>query len=136
VSLSEDEVRHLLRECVTVVRPGEVLILRVGPPGVLTPNQLREYQESLNWWLVENAPGIKALAVIGENGQIVRQEPEVFHQAPPDGGGGLMPCCGKTPFEVPGTDRMTADPALVTCMNAPPSPAPGRAIASGAGGHE
>ena len=26
-----------------------------------------------------------------------------------------MPCCGLTPFEVPRTDRMTLDPALVTC---------------------
>ena len=136
MSLSEDEVRHLLRECVTVVRPGEVLILRVGPPGVFTPNQLREYQDSVTWWLDHNAPGVKALVVIGEDGQIVRQETEVVHQAPADGGGGLMPCCGKTPFDVPGTDRMTADPALVTCINAPPNPANGRAIASGAGGHE
>jgi hypothetical protein len=40
---------------------------------------------------------------------------ETTHQCPPDGGGGLMPCCGLTPFEVPRTDRMTLDPALVTC---------------------
>lgn len=26
-----------------------------------------------------------------------------------------MPCCGLTPFEVPRTDRMTGDLALVTC---------------------
>jgi hypothetical protein len=29
VSLSADEVRDLLRECVTVVKPGETLILRL-----------------------------------------------------------------------------------------------------------
>ena len=40
--------------------------------------------------------------------------PEVTHLCPPDGGG-LMPCCGLTPFEVPRTDQMTLDPALVTC---------------------
>lgn len=27
----------------------------------------------------------------------------------------MMPCCGRTPFEVPRTDRITLDPALVTC---------------------
>lgn len=36
------------------------------------------------------------------------------HACPSDGGGGLMPCCGKTPFEVPRTDRMTSD-GEVTC---------------------
>jgi hypothetical protein len=40
---------------------------------------------------------------------------EVTHACPPDDGGGLMPCCGLTPFEVPRTDRMTLDPELVTC---------------------
>jgi hypothetical protein len=40
---------------------------------------------------------------------------DVIHQCPQDGDGGLMPCCGLTPFEVPRTDRMTLDPALVTC---------------------
>ena len=36
------------------------------------------------------------------------------HACPP-GDSGTMPCCGRTPFEVPGSDRMTLDPALVTC---------------------
>lgn len=35
------------------------------------------------------------------------------HQCPPEGSG-LMPCCGKTPFELR-ADRMTEDPAKVTC---------------------
>ena len=26
-----------------------------------------------------------------------------------------MPCCGQTPFEAPGEERITSDPALVTC---------------------
>jgi hypothetical protein len=26
-----------------------------------------------------------------------------------------MPCCGRTPFEVPRTDRMTTDADAVTC---------------------
>ena len=40
------------------------------------------------------------------------------HACPPDGLG-LMPCCGRTPFEVPRTDRLTLDPALVTCSGVP-----------------
>lgn len=38
----------------------------------------------------------------------------VTHRCPPKGSG-LMPCCGRTPFEVPTWDRMTLDAALVTC---------------------
>jgi hypothetical protein len=26
-------------------------------------------------------------------------------------------CCGKTPFELPGTDRLTTDPGLVACLS-------------------
>lgn len=36
------------------------------------------------------------------------------HQSPTRGSG-TMPCCGRTPFEVPRTDRMTVMPLLVTC---------------------
>ena len=39
---------------------------------------------------------------------------EVTHLCPPDGEF-LMPCCGLTPFEASRTDRITLDPALVTC---------------------
>lgn len=28
---------------------------------------------------------------------------------------GLTPCCNRSPFELPRTDRMTLDPRLVTC---------------------
>jgi hypothetical protein len=41
-----DEIRALLRECVTVVKPGETLIIRAWPEW--TPNQVRELQEALN----------------------------------------------------------------------------------------
>ena len=30
-------------------------------------------------------------------------------------GSGTTPCCGKTPFELPLTDRLTLDPQRVTC---------------------
>lgn len=36
------------------------------------------------------------------------------HACPPEDAG-LMPCCDRTPFDAPRTDRMTADPNLVTC---------------------
>lgn len=39
---------------------------------------------------------------------------EIIHLIPPIGSG-IMPCCGKTPFDVPKTDRMTLDRAKVTC---------------------
>jgi hypothetical protein len=51
------------------------------------------------------------------NGTGVAPSPEVTHACPPEGEG-LTPCCGRTPFELPMTDRMTLDPALVTCVRA------------------
>lgn len=39
---------------------------------------------------------------------------ETTHRCPFHGEG-FMSCCGKTPFEVPRTDRMTVHDELVTC---------------------
>jgi hypothetical protein len=39
---------------------------------------------------------------------------EVVHRCPPPGSG-LTPCCHHTPFELDPYDRLTMDPALVTC---------------------
>ena len=39
---------------------------------------------------------------------------EVTHRCPPEGSG-VMPCCGRTPFEVSRRDRMTPYGDLVTC---------------------
>ena len=39
---------------------------------------------------------------------------ETVHRCPPHGAY-VTPCCGKTPFELPRTDRITSDPARVTC---------------------
>ena len=36
------------------------------------------------------------------------------HASPAPDDGGVMPCCGRTPFEK-GDDRITTDPTLVTC---------------------
>lgn len=49
----------------------------------------------------------------------------VVHACPPDGSG-IMPCCGRTPFETPG-DRITMNPNNVTCracLRAVAAPAP------------
>jgi len=40
---------------------------------------------------------------------------EVTHRCP-IGDDGWTPCCDRTPFELPRTDRITEDPALVTCQ--------------------
>ena len=48
---------------------------------------------------------------------------ETVHACPPTGSG-LTPCCGKTPFELSGSDRLTLDPALVTCAPQEPKPLP------------
>jgi len=53
-----------------------------------------------NWEAAEPAPA-------------VAQQPEVVHGCPPDGSG-LTPCCGRTPFELPLTDRISSE-APITC---------------------
>ena len=40
--------------------------------------------------------------------------PEVTHRCPPEGTG-TMPCCGRTPRQVPLWHRLTLDPSMVTC---------------------
>lgn len=113
--LTEDEVRSLLRECVTVVKPGETLVILADRDW--TPSQVRELQDALDAGIKYRDLGIHALVVPGaELG--VAEPPGVTHACPPEGTGGLMPCCGLTPYEVSRTDRMTLDPSLVTCGKA------------------
>ena len=59
---SPDEVRALLRECVTVVRPGELLVIRVpyGTPA----DEARAYQRVLE--SAREAWGISAVVVVAE----------------------------------------------------------------------
>ena len=69
--LSPDEVRQLIRECVTVVKPGEALIIRDRN---WTPNQVREIQD---WMDDEHESGrisFKVLAVIGEEMGVAQPE--------------------------------------------------------------
>lgn len=59
--LDPESVRQLLRESVTVVKPGEVIFLRC--PEGWTPQQVREMHECVRWWLEANAPDIRAMVI-------------------------------------------------------------------------
>jgi hypothetical protein len=55
------------------------------------------------------------VARFGLHGEPAAPQPKaVVHQCPPEGYG-IMPCCGRTPPEVPRSDRVTLDPSAVTC---------------------
>lgn len=61
------------------------------------------------------------------------QAAKTVHQCPPDGQQ-VVPCCGMTPFDLSRTDRMTADPSMVTCNGIPQEAreaATGRSLPSG-----
>jgi SAM-dependent methyltransferase len=61
--------RMTLRECVTVVKPGEVLVIRV--PDWWGPEQVRVYQEYLD----EMTGGeFEVLAVVGEEFAVIAQD--------------------------------------------------------------
>lgn len=62
--LGEDEIRQLLRECVTVVKPGETLVIRGDRNW--SPNQMREVQEMLEHMIQYLDLHFKALVVPGE----------------------------------------------------------------------
>jgi hypothetical protein len=114
-SLTEDEVRQLLRECVTVVKPGETLVIRGDRDW--TPNQMREVQDMLDGAVKWRELGFTVLVVPGEE-LGVAEAAEVTHLCGPSDGPSVFSCCGRTPFEVPRSDRVTLDPALVTCGKA------------------
>lgn len=70
--LDPDTVRALLRESVTVVKPGEVLFFTVADPNI-TPGQLREIQEMTDWWLEHNAPEVRVMVLMA--GEFASAEP-------------------------------------------------------------
>jgi len=61
--LSPAQVRYLLRQCVTVVKPGETLVIRGRD---WTPNQVREIQDWMDAMHEDGTIGFKVLAVIGD----------------------------------------------------------------------
>lgn len=61
---SREQVRALLRECVTVVAPGETLVIRA--PQDWSPTQVQEYQ-----WVIDEAASagcipIRAVVIVGD----------------------------------------------------------------------
>jgi len=70
--LAPEEMRSLLRECVTVVAPGETLVLRLSES--FTPFQAREWQDALNagWDGGDPFWPFRVLVVIGEELGVVQ----------------------------------------------------------------
>ena len=60
-TLEPGQVRHLLAECVTVVKPGETLVLRC--PEGWTPEQAEEIAEHVRRWVKANEADIRVLVV-------------------------------------------------------------------------
>ncbi len=61
--LNPDEIRQLLRECVTIVKPGETLVI-CGRDW--TPNQLHEIQQRMDAMHEDGIVPFRALAVPGD----------------------------------------------------------------------
>lgn len=62
--LTPETVRELLRECVTVVAPGEVLVIRV--PDDWSARQAHEAQERISEVVASRKLGIAVLLLPGE----------------------------------------------------------------------
>jgi hypothetical protein len=75
------------------------------PDDVWQPAQKKAATEGTNVSAVVNR-GLVAY-IEDETGSVIH--------ACPVGDGALTPCCGKSPFELPGTSRMSVDASLVTC---------------------
>lgn len=69
--LTEGEIRQLLRECVTVVKPGECVVLRVAG---LTPQQHREYQTAVNAWHEHGTLAFRVIILVGDELGVVRAD--------------------------------------------------------------
>jgi hypothetical protein len=77
--LSPGEIRSLLRECVTVVRPGESLVIRLAN---LTPAHQREYQQWLNVMHDEGIMPFRAFVFPGDELGVM-EAPAPQDPAPP-----------------------------------------------------
>jgi hypothetical protein len=70
--LTPDTARALLSECVTIVKPGETLVIRVDPGW--TPQQAEYYQEYVDVFTAHLEDPFRVLVVIGEELAVVRPE--------------------------------------------------------------
>jgi hypothetical protein len=64
----------------------------------------------------------RALAVLSTEFErlsalVIGEEDSIVHACPPDGSG-LMPCCGRSPIDVPLTERISMDGTAITCAGA------------------
>ena len=58
-----EQVRDFLRENVTVIAPGETLVIRTTD---LTPNAMREYQEALDAWYENGRLPFRCIVLHGD----------------------------------------------------------------------
>lgn len=72
-ALTPEEARALLRECVTVVAPGETLVIRV--PDTWTHQQHHEAQRRISEVIAERGLGFEVLLLPGEEFAVARPGP-------------------------------------------------------------
>jgi hypothetical protein len=70
--LTRDEIRQILRECVTVVKPGETLVIQGQNWG---PSHVREIQDWMDAERDSGRIGFKVLAVIGDEMGVAEARP-------------------------------------------------------------
>ncbi|AXH66197.1 hypothetical protein SEA_SATIS_36 [Streptomyces phage Satis] len=75
---------------------------------------VRAAMETLGRSLAVAQEDYKALRLI-----VMGDEESTVHACPPDGSG-IMPCCGRTPMDVPLTERISLDGTTVTCRGVRP----------------
>ena len=71
--LTPDQVRQLLRECVTVVKPGETLVVRV--PLDWSPDEVLRYQQTVNDIHDEGCIHFKVFIIGAEELGVAESEP-------------------------------------------------------------
>lgn len=83
VPLGPGELRAMLRECVNVVEPGDVLVIRLPPQ--YEAHQVNELGRYVTMWLADHAPGVHALVVPAEEITVFRPAPFVTFGEQPAG---------------------------------------------------
>ena len=74
-ALGPGQARALLRECVTVVAPGETLVIRI--PDTWNPQQVDQTQRRLSEIVAERGLGFSVLLVPGEEFAVAKPGPHV-----------------------------------------------------------
>jgi hypothetical protein len=69
---TREQVRQLLSECVTVVKPGETLVVRADQDW--TPNQVREVQDWLDCWHFDGNLPFRVIVLPGEEFAVMKAE--------------------------------------------------------------